>query len=115
MCTTRWTQHRGSGEVQGSKGCRGSSVRTGRRRGLGAGEMLKRLGAELFGALPGGAVGIEANVGIEVVEERGVVFLLQVDDRLLRGCRARLFRGRESGFEMPARQFEFPQCEESWP
>ena len=84
--------------------------------------MLKRLGAELIGALPGGAVGIEANVGFEVVEERGVVFLLQVDDRqqtvdhrLLRGCRARLFRGRESGFEMPARQFEFPQCEESWP
>ena len=84
--------------------------------------MLKRLGAELFGALPGGAVGIEANVGIEVVEERGVVFLLQVDDRqqtvdhrLLRGRRARLFRGRESGFEMPARQFEFPQCDESWP
>src|SRR6516165_1248669 len=64
--------------------------------------MLKRLGAELIGALPGGAVGIEANVGFEVVEERGVVFLLQVDDRqqtvdhrLLRGCRALLFRGRE--------------------
>ena len=71
--------------------------------------MLKRLGAELFGALPGGAVGIEANVGIEVVEERGIVLLLQVDDseetvddRLLRGNRARLLRGSESGLEMAA-------------
>ena len=84
--------------------------------------MLKRVGAQLFGALPGGAVGIEANVGIEVVEQRGVVFLLQMDDRqqtvdhrLLRGSRARLFRGRESGFEMPARTFAFPLCVESWP
>ena len=72
--------------------------------------MAKRFGAELFGALARRAVGIEADVGIEIVEKRGVVFLLKVDhseqavdDRLLRGDGASLFGGGQSGFEMAAR------------
>ena len=72
--------------------------------------MLKRIGAELFGALARRAVGIEADVGIEIVEKRGVVFSLKVDhseqavdDRLLRGEGASLFRGGQGGFEMAAR------------
>ena len=78
--------------------------------GLRAGEMLKRVGAELFGALARRALGIEADVGVEIVEKRGVVFLLKVDnceqavdDRLLRGEGASLFSGGQSGFEMAAR------------
>ena len=72
--------------------------------------MLKGLGAELFGAQASGTVGIEMDVSIEVVEERGVVLLLQMDhseqtinDRLLRSLRARLFRGDEGGLKMAAR------------
>ena len=72
--------------------------------------MLKRIGAELFGALARRAIGIEADVGIEIVEERRVVLLPKVDnseqavdDRLLRGEGASLFRGGQGGFEMAAR------------
>ena len=70
--------------------------------------MLKRVGAELFGALARGAVGIETDVGIEIVEERGVVLLLKVDnseqavdDRLLRGDGARLFSAARADCRWP--------------
>jgi len=72
--------------------------------------MLKGIGAELFGALARRAVGIEADVGIEIVEERRVVLLPKVDnseqavdDRLLWGDRASLFSGGESGLQVAAR------------
>ena len=84
-----------------------------RRRGVGGlrtGEMLQSIDAELFGALPGRAVGIETNVGLETVEERGIIFLLKMDDGeqtvdggLLRGSGASLFGDLESELQTAAR------------
>lgn len=47
--------------------------------------MLKRRAAELFGALPGGAVGIEANVGIQVLERSLINFSAKMDYKIRKG------------------------------
>jgi hypothetical protein len=54
----------------------GGGVRLG---GGGGGVLELELGAELFGALAGGAVWVEGDVRVEVGEEGGVVFLGEVD------------------------------------
>ena len=59
--------------------------------------------AELFGAEAGGACRVEGEVGVEIGEEAGIIFLLQmdvgekaVDDGDARSEQARLFGGGES-------------------
>jgi len=56
------------------------------------GEFLLDLVAELFGAKAGGTVGIKGKIGVEILEEGGIIFLEEmnvgkqaVDDGNVRG------------------------------
>jgi hypothetical protein len=67
------------------------------------GGLALELVAELFGAEAGGAGRIEGEVGIEIGEEGGIIFLLEmnvgekaIDDGDARSEEARLFGGGES-------------------
>ena len=83
---------------------------------MGSFQLALGVGADLFCGFALGAIGIEADVGVEIHEGGLIIFLTEMDQReqpvdfgLLRRERFRRFRRVQRGFEMHSIEFEFSQ------